>query len=100
MGRLYLPYLERIGAAGPCQFAYRKKRGLRDALAYLLLSWLLILSKCEQVALYCSNVSSAFDRVSADRLLYKLKLAGVHASSLAIHQSWLKKQGQQRNRNY
>ena len=63
-----------MDAAGPCQFAYRKKRGLRGALAFLLLLWLLMLSKGEQVALYCSYVSGAFDRVSAERLLYQIEV--------------------------
>ena len=76
IGRTFLPYLERIGAAGPCQFAYRKNRGLQDALAFLLMSWISSLSKGNLIGLYCSDVSGAFDRVAADRLLQKLKKVG------------------------
>ena len=50
-----------------------------------------MLSKGEQVAFYYSDVSGAFDRVSAYRLLYKLKIVGVHGSLLVILQSWLKR---------
>ena len=89
LGGCFLPYLERIGAAGPCQFAYRKRRGLRDALAFLTMSWILALSKGDQVGLYCSDVSGAFDRVSAQRLLLKLRQSGVHPKILALIKSWL-----------
>ena len=33
IGRLFLPFLESTGAYGPNQFAYRKHRGCKDALA-------------------------------------------------------------------
>ena len=84
-----MPYLERIGAAGPCQFAYRKNRGLQDALAFLLMSWISSLSKGNLIGLYCSDVSGAFDRVAANRLLQKLKTSGIHEQALQIISSWL-----------
>ena len=41
------------------------------------------------MALYCSDVSGAFDRVRAERLLAKLKANGVHDKMLAVLTSWL-----------
>ena len=39
--RLCNPFLERTGAFGYNQFAYREKRGARDALALLVMQWIL-----------------------------------------------------------
>ena len=57
------PHLERINAYGENQFAYRRERGSRDALALLVLTWIKKLSMREKVAVYCSDVAGAFDRV-------------------------------------
>ena len=73
-------FIERLSAPliiGPNQFAYIKNRGSRDALAYLVLSWLLAFMEKGRVALYCSDVSGAFDKVRADRLVEKLKSKGM-----------------------
>ena len=67
LGRTFLPYLERIGAAGPCQFAYRKNRGLQDALAYLMMSWISSLSKGNLIGL-SPNYAIFLDMFS---ILYK-----------------------------
>ena len=37
--RLFEPYLERTIGFGPNQFAYRAKRGARDAIALLMMEW-------------------------------------------------------------
>eukprot|EP00969_Alexandrium_andersonii_P182986 8085360-Alexandrium_andersonii.AAC.1 len=42
-----------------------------------------------RVAVYCADVSGAFDRVSSGRLLAKLASAGVHLRILRVLQSWL-----------
>ena len=58
--------------SGKNQFAYAKKRGARDALALLALRLVMALDKCFKLAVYCSDVFGAFDKVSMRRLLNKL----------------------------
>eukprot|EP00969_Alexandrium_andersonii_P303127 13399189-Alexandrium_andersonii.AAC.1 len=41
------------------------------------------------VAVYCADVSGAFDRVPADRLCGKLAAAGVDRALLRVLASWL-----------
>ena len=83
------PHISRTVAFGPNQFAYTKCRGARDALAYLTMSWLLALNRRKKGAVYCSDVSGAFDRVRAERLLEKLRCKGVHPTMVALTESWL-----------
>ena len=58
------------------QFAYCPGGGSRDALAFLVVSWLLAFREKDQIALYVSDVSAAFDRVLKQRLLAKLAARG------------------------
>ena len=60
---LYSPYLSDISAFGPNQFAYTVGRGARDALALLMITWVQALGIGQKVAVYCSDVSGASDRV-------------------------------------
>ena len=69
---LYVPHLTATLGFGPNQFAYTKKRGARDALAMLTTLWIEALAAGRKVAIYCSDVSGAFDRVKVDRLVAKL----------------------------
>ena len=71
------------------KFAHTKGRGALDALAYLTISWLLALNRRMKVAVYCSDVSGAFDRVRAERLLEKLRSKGVPPTLVALGGSWL-----------
>ena len=87
---LYDPYLSNISAFGPNQFAYTLGRGARDALAFLALTWVQALGAGRKVAVYCSDVSGAFDRVSVERLVDKLKAKGLHPDVVAVLASWLK----------
>ena len=90
LGLLFLPQLSCEMSIGPNQFAYCKKRGSRDALLFLVLSWMeCFLRKC-RVALYCSDVSGAFDKVDAERLLSKLQARGMPDDLLAVIRSWLR----------
>ena len=75
---------------GENQFAYKKERGARDALAFLVLTWLSGFFRKVKFALYCSDVSGAFDRVRCDRLLQKLRAKGVCERWLALFGSWLR----------
>ena len=85
------PFLERSVAYGPNQFAYRAKRGARDALALLTLEWIAQINRRGKVALYASDVAGAFDRVdSSSILLEKLKAKGVNVQLRRLIMSWLK----------
>ena len=77
-------------AFGNNQFAYRKKHGARDAVAFYVLSWIQALCSGCKVGVYCSDVSGAFDRVSSERLVRKLANYGVHADLLGVIKSWLR----------
>ena len=68
-------------AYGPNQFAYAKGKGCKDALATNVLQWIRWLHLGRQVALYCSDVSGAFDRVRAARLIQKLQKRALPATS-------------------
>ena len=87
---LYQPFLTTTLAFGPRQFTYTAGRGARDALATLVLTWIWALAAGSKVAVYCSDVSGAFDRVSLERLVSKLKHKGLHPDIVAVLGSWLR----------
>ena len=89
-GSLFLPSLSSEASIGENQFADCKQRGSRDALLYLVLCWLHSFLRKNRVALYCSDVSGAFDKVSAPRLLQKLAARGMPDDILAVTKSWLR----------
>ena len=97
--RLLLPMLEthisHTVAFASNQFAYAKGRGARDALAYITMSWILALNRRKNVAVYCSDVSGAFDRVRAERLLEKLRGKGVYPALVDLAGSWLQQRSDQ-----
>ena len=45
----------------------------------------------KKVAVYCSDVSGAFDRVSTERLVAKLQNKRIHPSIIAVITSWLRR---------
>ena len=77
------------GLYGPCQFAYGKWKGYKDALAVNVCHWLLRMERGELVGLLCSDVSGAFDRVDQHRLGCKLRASGLHPQVIAFLMSWL-----------
>ena len=89
LGQYCCPYLEKSLAYGNYQFAYIPHRSYRDALCFNVCTWLWALATRKRVGLYCSDVSGAFDRVNAERLIMKLRARGVHERMLKVLQSWL-----------
>ena len=89
VGKMFLPQLQQADGFGERQFAYSTGKGLRDALALSMLSWLLGLERGCLIGLYCSDVSGAFDRVCELRLNAKLCRAGIHPRICCLLQSWL-----------
>jgi uncharacterized protein YjiS (DUF1127 family) len=88
---LFMPFFTNHSIYGQNQFAYTPGRGARDALALLVLIWITELSKGSHVAVYCSDVAGAFDRVDKDRLVEKLRKKKIHPRLIAIFESWLRK---------
>ena len=86
---LFVPQLISSGAFGRNQFAYMPERGARDALAQLVLTWICLFWKKRKVAVYCSDVSGAFDKVNSRRLIQKLRARGVPDQILSVIDSWL-----------
>ena len=56
----------------------------------MVLTWLTALTKGSKIAVYCSDVSGAFDRVSVKRLTAKLESKRVHPDIVAVLTSWLR----------
>ena len=83
------PHLEKVCAYGPNQFAYRKERGARDLVLTLILEWLTVLDNRGKIALFCSDVSGAFDKVCTKRLAMKLRHHRVHERMVELLISWL-----------
>ena len=77
IGSLFLPFLESSGAFGIRQFAYRKKHSARDLLFILVNQWILALHQGRKVGLFLSDISGAFDRVAYERLVIKIRRAGL-----------------------
>ena len=88
-GSCFLPRLISLNVFGQNQFAYRVAHGARDALLFLVCSWLQILADGGRIGLYCSDVSGAFDRVSASYLIDKLRRLPIHPRILQVLDSWL-----------
>ena len=53
-------------------------------------TWPTMLNNRKKVGVYCSDVSGAFDRVCAARLLQKLAALGLHRDLFGTVQSWLR----------
>ena len=83
------PFLEASGAYGPNQYAYARNRGYRDALAHIICVWIREITSKRRVALYCSDVAAAFDRVDVARLVSKLRSKGIHPQVVSVIDSWL-----------
>ena len=66
-----------------------RARCARDALPFLVMSWILAFNRRKKVAVCCSDVSGAVDRVRAERLLEKLRYKGVHSVLVSLAGSWL-----------
>ena len=86
---MYEPLLMQTVAFGPNQFAYTKGRGSRDAIAFLTLTWLMGFDDKNKFAVFCSDVSAAFDRVRQDTMENKLKAKGLHPRVCHVLSSWL-----------
>ena len=64
------PFLDRTGAYGMDQWAFRKGRSCRDLVALLVCRWLWSLDMGFKVGIYLSDIMGAFDRVDSMPLLF------------------------------
>ena len=87
----FAPFLSHNSCFGENQFAYQKERGARDAVAYLVLTWISVLNSRRKVGVYCSDVAGAFDRVDMLRLVEKLRATGLHPNIVSLLESWLRR---------
>ena len=85
----FLPQLSFSGSYGSNQFAYRRFHGARDAILFVLLSWLLALAMGKKIGVYCSDVSGAFDRVDTFLLLSKLGRSIIPRCIVRVIADWL-----------
>ena len=92
---LLMPFVMMSVGFGPNQFAYTPGRGARDVLALTMLLWVQALAADLHVAVYCSDVSGAFDRVDTQRLLAKLRAPKINSKLISVIKAWL----QQRTSN-
>ena len=70
-------FIEAVDAFGESQWAFRKKRGCPDLVLLLMCSWLRSFQRREKVGVFLSDISGAFDRVDANKMIKKLRRAGV-----------------------
>ena len=88
---LWVPAISKSLGFGHRQFAHMKGKGSRDAVALLVCKWMLAFLKKKRVAVYCSDVSGAFDKVRCAILTRKLRAKGVPAEIRKLLKSWLRK---------
>ena len=89
LGTMVVTFVSLPANVGPNQFAYQRAKGARDALAYMVLTWLGGFQRGLKFALYCSDVSGAFDRVNARRMIDKLRAKGVRDDMIKVFEAWL-----------
>ena len=87
--KLFEPELEANCGFGPNQFAYLKGKGARDAIAILVLQWITGWAAKKIWAIYCSDVSGAFDKVSSELLITKLRRSEISPEIVSVLESWL-----------
>ncbi len=77
IARVLTPFLDRTGAYGSDQWAFRPKRSCRDLVTLLVSRWLWAMDCGFKVAIYLSDITGAFDRADRDILISKLRTAGL-----------------------
>ena len=70
------------------QFAYTQEHSSRDALLYMVTTWLYDFSRGNRVGLYCSDVSGAFDNVCRNILIQKIRNCFI-SNIVQVLSSWL-----------
>ena len=90
IGIHFIGQLSVSGDVGERQFAYRKQYGARDALLFFVTSCLIAFATGHKVGTYCSDVSSAFDRVSEVLFRRKLNRSSIPQNLVSLIINWLR----------
>ena len=78
-----------IDGFGASQWAFRRGRGCQDLVLLLISSWVKDFQDRRKVGIFLSDISGAFDRVDADRMIAKLRRLGVAPTLLAFFMDFL-----------
>ena len=89
LGDVLVAYFEGSGAYGETQFAFRKQHSVNDVVALFVAECLLAWHSGKKLGLYLSDISGAFDKVSTDILMRKLRAVGVGNRWATFLQSYL-----------
>ena len=57
IGSVFMPFAEAHDLYGPCQFAYGKGKGYKDALAINVCNWLLRMERSEVIFVFVYEVN-------------------------------------------
>ena len=82
------PFLQHHGY-GERQWAYRKGRGAKDLICYIMLTWILAICSGESIGVYLSDISGAFDQVYSKLFLVKLRQLGLSERMLIFFVAYL-----------
>ena len=78
------PVLERVGAFGFDQWAFRKRHSCRDLVTLLVCKWLWAMEQGFKIAIYLSDISGAFDKVDRQIMLKRLREIGLSDTMIAF----------------
>ena len=74
---IFVPFLDKSGAFGRSQWAFRPGHSCRDLVALKFAQWILAMGRGSRVGLFLSDISGAFDRVDSEILLQKCASIGL-----------------------
>ena len=90
ISEIFSDFLEASGAVSKNQWAFKIGHSCRDLVSLFANTCILALHAGQKIGVYLSDISGAFDRVSSDLLLEKLKAAGVSPEMLNFIDAYLK----------
>ena len=70
-------------------FAYQRARGVRDALAYMILTLLKGFKQGMNFALYCLDLLGHFDRINTRLMIEQLYAKGMLEDMINLFEAWL-----------
>ena len=78
------PYYASTCAFGATQWAFQKHMSHSDLVAFSMCSWLLEIQNGNNIALFLANIAGAFDRVHSEKMISKLRCAGLNEDFLKL----------------
>ena len=74
---VFVPFLDKGGAFGRSQWAFRPAHSCRDLVTLKFAQWIREIGRGKRIGLFLSDVSGAFDRVDSELLLRKCAVVGL-----------------------